>query len=214
MEFNLSRRFIDDKIRDLKERVLKFRKEERANEGDSIGKTTAKKDSNGKNYLKRINKEKEAQSHFEYYLRLAQTCEDAAHNFDEIAERYGNKNKSGAKNRLGKNAYKECIKNAVEERRKSKSYISKSEHYKKIVLNAHPFGKKSGFEKSAVAVSLISLIGGSFLLSFNLTGNVVGNLNQTSSNFIGVILFVLGLIGAFIYFRKKEFSAILCSIMA
>ena len=40
-------------------------------------------------------------------------------------------------------------------------------------------------------------------LSSNITGNVVGNLNQTSSNWIGGILFIVGLFGVFFYFRKR-----------
>ncbi len=51
--------------------------------------------------------------------------------------------------------------------------------------------------------SIIGLSAGIFFLSSNITGNVIGNLTQTSSNIIGVILFVVGIVGAFFYFRRR-----------
>lgn len=51
-------------------------------------------------------------------------------------------------------------------------------------------------------LSTIVVLAGLFFLSSNITGNVIG-LNQTSSNWIGVGLFVVGLLGAFVYFRKR-----------
>ena len=35
----------------------------------------------------------------------------------------------------------------------------------------------------------------------SLTGNVIGN--STTSNLIGIILFLIGIIGAFFYFKRK-----------
>lgn len=61
--------------------------------------------------------------------------------------------------------------------------------------------KKGGLEKAAVAI--IGLLGGVFFLSSNLTGNVIGA-SQTSLNWIGGVLFIMGLVGAFAYFRKKN----------
>ena len=49
----------------------------------------------------------------------------------------------------------------------------------------------------------IGIATGVFFLSPNLTGNIIGNLNQTSSNWIGVVLSVIGLIGAFAYFKIR-----------
>ncbi len=50
------------------------------------------------------------------------------------------------------------------------------------------------------AAFLFSLI----FISGNFTGYVIANLTPTSSNWIGGILFLIGLIGAFIYFRKRK----------
>lgn len=44
------------------------------------------------------------------------------------------------------------------------------------------------------------LFGGIFFLSSNMTGNVIGNLNPDSYNWVGGILFILGLIGTFFLF--------------
>ena len=63
---------------------------------------------------------------------------------------------------------------------------------------------KSRLENRMVAViATASILGSLFFFSSNLTGNIIGNLNQTVSNGIGGILFVLGLVGAFVYFRKR-----------
>jgi hypothetical protein len=52
--------------------------------------------------------------------------------------------------------------------------------------------------------AIIGLTLATFFLSSNITGNAVANLNQPSLNFIGTGLFLVGLVGAFMYFRKKR----------
>ncbi|MFH1521915.1 MAG: hypothetical protein ABIF18_03070 [archaeon] len=64
--------------------------------------------------------------------------------------------------------------------------------------NTDSLEKKVMFGFSSVII-LFSL----FLLSPNLTGNVIGNLSNGSSNLIGGVLFFIGLIGAMFYFKKK-----------
>lgn len=49
---------------------------------------------------------------------------------------------------------------------------------------------------------IVSFIISLFFLSPNLTGNVVGNLSQASYNWIGGILFVIGLVGVYFKVRK------------
>lgn len=61
---------------------------------------------------------------------------------------------------------------------------------------------KKNLEHLAGATTAILILGSFFFLSSNLTGNVIGSLNQTSSNWIGAGLFLIGLIGAFVYFRR------------
>lgn len=72
--------------------------------------------------------------------------------------------------------------------------------------------KKGGLEREAsggassvasATAAIIGIIAGIFFLSGNLTGNVIGSLNQTSSNWIGGALFIIGLAGAVMFFRRK-----------
>jgi len=67
--------------------------------------------------------------------------------------------------------------------------------------------ENSGLEGkvAGIAVSIL-LVTSIFFLSANLTvtGNVITSLNKATTNWIGGILFVIGLIGAFYYFRKKK----------
>jgi len=61
---------------------------------------------------------------------------------------------------------------------------------------------REGFYNPVILlISIVSFLVGIFFLSPNLTGNVIGNLTQTTSNWTGGILFVLGIVGVF-YFRK------------
>lgn len=48
----------------------------------------------------------------------------------------------------------------------------------------------------------IGFISGLFFLSSNITGNVVGNLTQNTSNWIGVIALVMGILGFYVWRRK------------
>lgn len=63
---------------------------------------------------------------------------------------------------------------------------------------------EGNLEKKVLSiVATLGILSGLFFLSSNITGNVVGNLNQTSSNWIGGILFVIGLIGGYFFVRRK-----------
>lgn len=60
-----------------------------------------------------------------------------------------------------------------------------------------------GLEGKLPAIIAISgLILSLFFLSSNFTGNVIG-LNQTASNWTGIILFLVGIISAVFYFKRK-----------
>jgi hypothetical protein len=60
----------------------------------------------------------------------------------------------------------------------------------------------SNLEKSLVVLSIGSILAGIFFLSPNLTGNVVGNLAENSTNIFGGVLFILGTIGLFFTLKK------------
>ncbi len=55
----------------------------------------------------------------------------------------------------------------------------------------------------SATAAIIGILGGLFFLSSNITGNVIGNLTNSTSNWIGAELFIFGLISAFTYFRKR-----------
>lgn len=64
--------------------------------------------------------------------------------------------------------------------------------------------KSNKLEKAAVTATIIGVVGAILLLSNNLTGSVIGSLNQTFSNIIGVVLFLVGIVGAFLYFKSRK----------
>jgi len=56
--------------------------------------------------------------------------------------------------------------------------------------------------KTMLVVSLLGVVVSIFFLSPNLTGNVVGSLSKSGSNVFGIIMFVLGLLGIYVSFKK------------
>ena len=74
-------------------------------------------------------------------------------------------------------------------------------HYKRKGLDLKDSNEKGLKSKLTPMIVIGLIIIGLFFLSSNITGNVVGNLTQNSSNGMGAILIALGLIGA--YFWKK-----------
>lgn len=66
-----------------------------------------------------------------------------------------------------------------------------------------PMSKPSKLEKASITTAIIGIFGALLLLSSNITGNSISNLNQTTSNWIGGILFIIGLAAAFVYFRRR-----------
>lgn len=65
--------------------------------------------------------------------------------------------------------------------------------------------KKQGLEGKVTSVIAISGLALSlFFLSSNITGNAIGNLTNSTSNYIGVIFLLLGIVGSFFYFRNRN----------
>ena len=69
--------------------------------------------------------------------------------------------------------------------------------------SGYRFRKKNLEQTTAVAVAIIGLIGGIFFLSSNFTGFAIAN-NTNVSNIVGVIFFLVGIVGAVFYFRKNK----------
>lgn len=55
-----------------------------------------------------------------------------------------------------------------------------------------------------IATSILSLIGGLYFFSANVTGNVIGNLTTSISNVVGGGLIVVGLVAGFFWVRGKK----------
>ncbi len=64
--------------------------------------------------------------------------------------------------------------------------------------------EKGLFRKLSPVISGISFILSIFFLSNNITGFVVGNLTQNTSNYIGAVLFVGALVLAYFSFRGSN----------
>lgn len=57
---------------------------------------------------------------------------------------------------------------------------------------------------SFAILAIISLVGALFFVSFNITGNAIGELSYDNVSLIGTGLFILGLVFAFVFFKGKE----------
>lgn len=89
-------------------------------------------------------------------------------------------------------------------------YKNRKKSHVRIIseMNEEEFNKRrhtSSLENKLTSVILISSIVISVLFfSSNITGNAIVNLPKTSSNWIGAILFFIGLVGAFFYFKTRR----------
>ena len=54
----------------------------------------------------------------------------------------------------------------------------------------------------AATPMIVGIFGGLFFLSSNVTGNVIADLTNSTSNIIGACLLVLGIVGAAFFFKK------------
>ena len=64
--------------------------------------------------------------------------------------------------------------------------------------------RRASLEKIATTTSIIGIVSGLFFLSPNITGNVVGNMTNSTSNILGLCLLFVGLIGGFFWFNKSK----------
>jgi hypothetical protein len=63
--------------------------------------------------------------------------------------------------------------------------------------------QKPKAKKAVASMGIVGLIGSILVMSSNMTGNVIGNMTQTTTNLIGALLFLVGIIGAFAYFKRR-----------
>ena len=71
-------------------------------------------------------------------------------------------------------------------------------------LMASRRGRGHGHTKLFLFSGILGVIVGLLFLSSNITGNVIGNLTNSTSSVIGVILLCVGLVTGFFYFRDKK----------
>lgn len=57
------------------------------------------------------------------------------------------------------------------------------------------------------AFAIVGLIVGIFLLSSNITGNAIANINGDSSNLVGIALLAVGLVCSFFWFRSRNLNS-------
>jgi hypothetical protein len=63
---------------------------------------------------------------------------------------------------------------------------------------------EGGLGKAVTSVIVIAgVLGGIFFLSTNITGNAIANVSQNSSNVLGAVLLVVGLVAGFFWVKKK-----------
>jgi len=90
----------------------------------------------------------------------------------------------------------ELLKRAIER------YKETGHSFEARILRGY-LGEKSGLEHTSGIASIFLLTASIIFLSPNITGNIISNLSQQTSTLLGIILFIIGLILAFNYFRKS-----------
>lgn len=92
-----------------------------------------------------------------------------------------------------------------------------SAEYKEIYQEIKLFGREIGQqlhsdlerqksleEKLSGTTALVGILGSLFFIGSNLTGNVIANLSSNTTNITGIILFLVGVVGAFFHFKEKK----------
>jgi len=110
--------------------------------------------------------------------------------------------------------YENAGRNWVLEANQNKEYPRRVQYARLNAMNDYGLAKKIRGEISKGslegqvfgAASILSLLGALFFMSFNLTGNSIGNL--TNENLLiywaGIGLFILGLVFAFVFLKNKK----------
>jgi hypothetical protein len=89
-------------------------------------------------------------------------------------------------------------------RKKKQGHILYDQHFRQQREGRLEKTVTSGTGAGVGVTALISLIGGIFFLSSNITGNAIANVSQNSSNVLGAVLLVVGLVAGLFYFKSKK----------
>lgn len=161
------------------------------------------------------------QAHRDNALKMRDSS--ALEHFQERLENWENWEKEQGKigNRADVTSEKILLRKKIEEYRNAKGYtaqISEGGYTARGI--AEEFGFRYRFipvpskskrtsnleTKAFAAASIIGIFGGLFFLSSNITGNVVGSLTNSTSNIVGAVLLVLGIIGSFFLVSRIKSS--------
>jgi hypothetical protein len=113
--------------------------------------------------------------------------------------------------------YSELVKSFEEaaEDAEAKGYSQWAERYRKNAEKTRQLMKKRGIsensalEKITAAASILSFFSGLFLVSTNMTGNVIGSQSTQASWVIGTLLIITSIVGGFLFIKsrpKKDIS--------
>jgi hypothetical protein len=108
----------------------------------------------------------------------------------------------------GRNWLKEAVQNMAYPRRVESAKLNAGYDYglarkiRKMIRESNEGGNE--LERQLYAgVSIISLVSALFFTSFNLSGYAIGSLANDAS-LLGIVLFIVGLVFAFVFFRSKK----------
>ena len=94
--------------------------------------------------------------------------------------------------------------NTTKDRKRVKERISEFKRFGELMGKEISQGKLE--EKVGVFIALPSLVLSLIFLQSNITGNAIANITHQSSNVIGVVLFIVGVVGSFLYFKRGRFQ--------
>jgi len=146
------------------------------------------------------------------FLKKARKYEEEAFRMEQLE--YKSKSKSKRLSDAYLKAGEEYEKNGFFERAFSNykdalKFASKQDEYeiKRRINNLEGRPLKKGELERQLGLAIPAII--SFLvalcfISFNLTGNTIGEISQNNSNLISVVLFVTGMIFSFFYFKNQK----------
>jgi len=86
-------------------------------------------------------------------------------------------------------------------------YLAQAEDCRKNAERVHSVisGNWHGLEGKASGITtIVGIIGGLFFLSSNFTGNVIGNMTNSTSNIFGAALLIVGLVGGFYWVNNRK----------
>ncbi|MEK6836437.1 MAG: hypothetical protein AABX94_02085 [Nanoarchaeota archaeon] len=101
-------------------------------------------------------------------------------------------------NDLSNNSYKKSI------RKEFVKGLKEIEHLRDERKKKHTSSIDDKLPLPAIITTTIGILGGLFLMSPNITGNAIADINTSNSNIIGAILFIIGLIGGFFWIKSSK----------